>query len=78
MIWTHYGRWSDDGLTVLNCYGLVCYELPVRAGRPPSSYDPQPPVQPPSRKQEVEISPQSGSSRFSSCTEIGSYQPERV
>ena len=25
--WTHYGRWSDDGLTVLGPYGNVVYDL---------------------------------------------------
>ena len=26
--WTRYGRWSDDGLSVLNQYGGVIYKLP--------------------------------------------------
>ena len=26
--WTHYGYWSDDGLTVLNNYGGVVYKVP--------------------------------------------------
>ena len=26
MIWTHYGRWDDEGLRVLNQYGEVIYE----------------------------------------------------
>ena len=34
MIWTTYGRWSDDGLTVLNNYGNVCYELPHSFNKP--------------------------------------------
>ena len=28
MIWTHYGRWDDEGLRVLNQYGVVIYRLP--------------------------------------------------
>jgi hypothetical protein len=28
MIWTHYGRWTDDGYRVLNAYGGVAYERP--------------------------------------------------
>jgi hypothetical protein len=27
--WTHYGRWSHDGLKVLNERGDVIYELPA-------------------------------------------------
>ena len=28
MIWTRYGRWTDDGLCVLNAYGSVIYRRP--------------------------------------------------
>lgn len=28
MIWTHYGRWDDEGLRVVNNYGIVIYRLP--------------------------------------------------
>ena len=27
MIWTHYGRWSNDGLVVYNNDGRVIYKL---------------------------------------------------
>ena len=32
--WAHYGRWSDDGLTVLNNYGGTVYKLPHRLDEP--------------------------------------------
>ena len=28
MIWTHYGRWSNDGLVVYNNDGRIIYRLP--------------------------------------------------
>ena len=30
MIWTHYGRWSNDGTQVYNNDGRVIYRLPNR------------------------------------------------
>ena len=32
--WTHYGRWDDEGLRVLNQYGEVIYTLPHSLHQP--------------------------------------------